>query len=947
MALDIEKAPTEQGCEPHSYDIIIASDVFSATSSLPTTLKNVRQLLKPGGYLVLSEPTSPGFSTAASTPDERIGQKDGYIDRQPLTLGMWHSALRKNGFGGVDAATSDMDRVAAPFSVMASQAVDNRVEFLRRPLSIPSPPIHIESLVILGNGTLETVRLGEEVVESLGRFCGETIVLNGLPTEDEALQLHPMSTFVNLVDLDSAIFKDMTPEKMDGLKRMVELAKQIVWVTQGAHTDHPYHMASVGFTRTIRQEAGHITWNLLDVSDLQHNTAKAIAEYLLQQSALDEWEAPPSALGDREHRDFALLWSKEPEVFLDHGKLKIPRLMVNNEQNARLNSSKRVITKTVPISHPDITVLPPSSLVELVGGKRKMNSGDSFKVEASSVMAIRILEGIFLYLGAGKGTDGKMHIFVSTANSSEVSPVASGVVDSKAEADRLLVAVASELLADSLLHQIPTGSHILAHCSGKDRFLVAALSRQAAARAVRVEFTCDGQDKQRDPSWITLDVRTPNHCVRERLHQIKPTHFLDLTASTSLSETGLRVDQFLPSRCSRISLSTAIRHQSSSLAVSYNKAGLAGRLEDAVSRAVVVPVDVEDLVTSVDSLEALGQKSATNVITWPVDCFVEVEVCPLDAPALFSKDKTYILVGLSGSMGQSICEWMVSNGAGCVCLTSRRPKVDENWLKSFRGTGATVKVLSMDVLDKEKLQSAVDEIRKTCPPIAGVANGAMILEDQLFANMSADSMQRVLGPKIDGSKNLDDVFYSEDLDFFVMFSSIASVFGNIGQSNYNAANAFMGGLARQRRRRGLAASAIDIGQVTGIGLIEAAAQSVHDQLRKLRLALVSETVLRKAIGEAIQAGYPGPNDYDYIPTVTTGLRIYSDEEKEEVTGPWFTNSFFSHMVWQSDTSASGPDEQDIRALPVRQQLATATTEREALDILQGMFTLRVILSAEN
>lgn len=71
-------------------------------------------------------------------------------------------------------------------------------------------------------------------MEYLGRFCGETTILNGLPIEDEVLSLNPISTFLNLVDLDSPIFRDMTAEKMDGLKRMLELAKRIIWVTQGA-----------------------------------------------------------------------------------------------------------------------------------------------------------------------------------------------------------------------------------------------------------------------------------------------------------------------------------------------------------------------------------------------------------------------------------------------------------------------------------------------------------------------------------------------------------------------------------------------------------------------------------------------------------------------------------------------------------------------------------------
>ena len=948
--LDIETAPVNQGYEPHSYDIIIASNVLHATASLQTTLENARQLLKPGGYLMLLEITGLGpvryHSIVGSVPGWWLGVNDDRKHSPLLTPGGWHSALRKAGFGGVDASTPEIERVAWPLSIMVSQAVDDRVQFLRRPLSSPSPSIHLESLVILGNGTLETARIGEEVVEHLGRFCGETITLNGLPTEDEALNLNPSSTFLNLVDIDSPIFKDMTDEKMDGLKRMLELAKHIIWVTQGAQQDQDYHMASITFSRAIRQESGHIGLSQFDVSDLQHNESKAIAEYLLQQSALDEWEAPPSTLADKQHREFGLLWSREPEVFLDRGKLKIPRLVENLDQNARLNSSRRVITKTVPMSGSNITIISPSadsppSVVEQVGQQHKEYSYDLIKVMSSSLMALHIVADTFLFLGIGKGKDGRLQVALSTTNSCETTPVARvaapvhAVTD--ADTDSLLVAVASELLAMSLIHQLSTESHVLVRCSGRDRFLAAALSRRAAAKAVRVTFTCDSQDEQQDAAWIHLSTRAPNHVVRRMLRLAKPTHYLDLTATTSPGDLSLRLAQALPSECTRIDSSALFQHQSSSLPTSGNREALMGRLEDAVSSARLSLPQVQDLVTPLDHLRTLSRKHAISTVHWPLDGLVEVEVRPLDARGLFSKDKTYLLVGLSGQIGRSLCEWMVSNGAGCVCLMSRRPKIEERWLESFRETGATVKVFAMDVIDKSSLERVVKDIRVSCPPIAGVANGAMVLEDQLFANMTTDTMRRVLAPKIDGSKNLDDVFHDDDLDFFILFSSAACVFGNAGQSNYTAANGYVNGLVRQRRKRGLAASAIDIGRVSGIGYIEAASQAVRDQLKKLSLAPVSESDFRQAMAETILAGYADPENHEAIPeaVVTTGLRIIGDDE--DVKGPWFSNAFFSHLIRESKSAVSGSDEQNKKStLPVSQRLSMAATQEEALDILQGI-----------
>lgn len=81
-----------------------------------------------------------------------------------------------------------------------------------------------------------------------------------------------------------------------------------------------------------------------------------------------------------------------------------------------------------------------------------------------------------------------------------------------------------------------------------------------------------------------------------------------------------------------------------------------------------------------------------------------------------------------------------------------------------------------DVTNKQKLEEVVEEIKETCPQIGGVVNGAMVLHDSLFSGMSTEIMQKVLGPKIDGTNNLDELFYDEPLDFFVMFCKCHHVF---------------------------------------------------------------------------------------------------------------------------------------------------------------------------
>lgn len=953
---DVEKTPSAQGYENNSYDIVIASNVLHATESLHTTLVNTRKLLKPGGYLLLleitnNEPIRTGFiwGTLAGW---WAGVNDGRRWAPTITPGMWHSALRKAGFAGVDAVTPEIDGIAWPFSIMAAQAVDDRIQFLRQPLSSRSAPVHIESLVILGNKSLETARLSEELADQLRRFCGDLIILDGLPTEEESLDITPMSTFINLVDLDEPIFKDIMDEQMEGLKRMFELAKNVLWITQGALVEQPYHMASITFSRVIRREIGYVSLNHLDISDIQQpDVPKVISQHLLQTFALDEWET------SNEQSQF--LWSKEPEAFLDHGKLMLPRLVSGIEQNARLNAYRRTITKDMLVSASNVAIIPPSikmqpKLVE-PASLRKERSANLHKVDTSSLMAINVLPDVFLFLAVGKDdATGRPNILLSTTNSMEVAPTASSVVQPEGSYEtgqlkstsRLLVAAASELLAESLVQRLATGSHVMVHCSAKDRFLIAALSRRSSTGGVRVTYTCDKDegDDAIDGTWVKLSARESKYTVKKTIQLAKPTHFLDLTSNlsgTNPSDISLRISQALPKSCKRIDVSSLVQ-DTSALPASFDFKALAGRLEDAVSGFTLSATklasleQVDDLVVPADSLGSSEVYHATSAVQWPSDGLVKVEIRPLETTSFFSKEKTYLLIGLSGKIGQSITEWMVANGAGCVCLTSRLPAIDDKWLKSFEGTGATVKVYSMDVTNMRNVQNVMKDIRAQCPPIAGLANGAMVLHDGLFSKMPTDKMQQVLGPKIDGSNNLDQIFYNDNLDFFVLFSSAACVVGNVGQANYAAANGYINSLVRQRRRRGLAASTFDIGVVASIGYIETAGQRVKDQLGSLGLRALSETDLREAFAETIRTGRPDPKDKSSIPdaVLTTGIRRFSEDE--DIKGPWFTNSFFSHCVINSKTVEVDVEGQEKKSnIPAARQLVKATTREQALEILQG------------
>ncbi|KAJ5559613.1 Nonribosomal peptide synthetase [Penicillium frequentans] len=140
------------------------------------------------------------------------------------------------------------------------------------------------------------------------------------------------------------------------------------------------------------------------------------------------------------------------------------------------------------------------------------------------------------------------------------------------------------------------------------------------------------------------------------------------------------------------------------------------------------------------------------------------------------------------------------------------------------------------------------------PPIGGVMNGAMLLQDKLSSSMDIEDWNMAVKPKIDGSVNLDKCFSTDrSLEFFIMLSSLASVIGNSGQSNYNIGNMYCCSLAGNRRKRGLAASVIDIGKIVGIGYVSRN-HKAQISLRSHKFQPISEPLIHHMFAEEVISG---------------------------------------------------------------------------------------------
>ena len=682
--LDIEHSPTPQGFEAYSYDLVIAANVIHATSSLQTTLENTRQLLKPGGLLILVEITQPKplrLSNMAAGLSGWWNSQDGRRNGPLVTPEVWHSLLRKSGFSGVDAITPPLDDLTWPFSAIATQAVNNQIDFLRRPLSPSVLALHLEEIVILGTASLETSRIAEEVADLVGRFCDKVTILQGLPTESDALPA--MSTMISLVDLDQAVFKNLSQEKMAGLKRIYEAAKNIIWVTRGAQDDDPYQMASIGLGRSLRHEIPHLNLAYLDLSQSNYSIANIIAESLLRQCALGDWQSS------------GLLWSKEPEYLLEKGQLMIPRFVPNHDQNDRFNAQVRSITKTVPPSHSAVSIsqlteTPPALQEDVLTPTQGMPN--VIRVERSVLAALHITSNAFLYLSIGVNEATKETVLaLSNDMASRIIPIVALPLDCKTSS--ILTTIVGELLAASLISDLALRSKLLVHEPAAVQSFATALTRRATAKEVHVYFSTASID-EKYPNWIRIESWTTKHAVQRKL-PTDITHFLDLTTNAKSNTVSISLADALPLDCRHIDASDLFRHQSHPPVC--RQADLLNLLEDAVSRAQAGTHTTHP--NSPSLIIPLGQISHASdpmtIVDWTSTDFLTLQMAPINPKRLFSRHKTYLLVGLTGQIGQSICEWMARNGAGCICLTSRHPNVSAQWLETFKALSTVVKVFAM------------------------------------------------------------------------------------------------------------------------------------------------------------------------------------------------------------------------------------------------------------
>jgi acyl transferase domain-containing protein len=176
----------------------------------------------------------------------------------------------------------------------------------------------------------------------------------------------------------------------------------------------------------------------------------------------------------------------------------------------------------------------------------------------------------------------------------------------------------------------------------------------------------------------------------------------------------------------------------------------------------------------------------------------------------FSPHGIYFVTGAFGALGRAVVQWMAKANVRHIALTTSRLVPARNnwavhpdyaWLDSLERKGVEVTVFQVDLRNAASIQSAVAQL--PLDRMRGVMYCAGVVEDELLANLSFESLQRVMEVKSHGATYLHTALRESPLEHFVLFSSVASLLPSRGMGSYAAANAVLDALAQQRWYEGL------------------------------------------------------------------------------------------------------------------------------------------------
>ena len=862
--LDIEKDPVEQGFDAHSYDLLIASNVLHATRYLEETLAHCCDLLAPSGQLIALENLC-----GQDWLDLTFGQLDGwwrfadaYRPRYALAgPEVWRQALGAVGFEEVE--------ILGLGESESGEMPDRGVILAQGPAEVTERPgLWVLAADRGGTGAElaaelaahnQTVVLASEEEQAAGTSANEESGIVRAFVEIERRESWgsllkerpgdvPLAGIVHLVALDGHGVQASTEEMAKDVRRAVASALALTQAV--ADTDltpaRGVWFVTCGAQVLERERGGQLAGATL------WGFGKVVAReaFYLQPRMVDLDPEVPAALADLAGE----LLYPDPETHVVHrgGRRRAARLVRAGAETRRLALPEGLdwvvgvgasgALESLPVERPRLEprevrvavdaaglnfwdVFASLGLIEekLLGTEmcgRVVEIGSEVSTVAVGDRVVGLKRGTRAMFGPEAVTREELvarvpldvsatalasmpTVFVSAALSFELAGLKAG--------ERVLIHAGAGGVGLAAIQ--------LAQAAGAEVFATASAPKQAYLRSLGVEHVFDSRSTAYGEEILEA---TGGAGVNLVLNSLTAEGFIEATLSC-LAHGGRFVELAARDILSEEEMAAARPD------VAYFIVKLDVLKEEEPARPGALLADVMERL-------AAGELTPLVHTRWPLAEAAQAiefmrdgrhigKIVFTNSPLTRGRlrgDRTYLVTGGLGGIGCAVANWLADRDAGAIVLNGRRPPdaEAEEAIRGLRERGVTVQVEIGDVTDADAVDAMLARMDATLPPLGGVIHSVGVLSDASLGNQNWDQFETVLWPKVLGAWHLHRATADRDLDMFVLFSSVAGILGNPGQSNHATANAFLDQLAAHRRALGLPGQAIAWGAWSEIGEAE-------------------------------------------------------------------------------------------------------------------------------
>ncbi|KIX96006.1 uncharacterized protein Z520_08261 [Fonsecaea multimorphosa CBS 102226] len=944
LRLDLDAA--EQGLHDDSFDLIVVTPDQAPYLQGGSLLNIVMGLLREQGKLVVME--SVWGDPFAATPPSPTSRRR----RSSAASG---ASMRNRRRPSVSSLESTIE---IPFG-------DDEESF-DEALSITTKPVPETELTQLETiYVLQPANAGAEVTELCELTCGR-LVASGLPAQIVSWPPNvkdlESKVVLCLLEVEESILMDISATDFDVLRKIVLQSSSLVWVANGLN---PTTGVALGYLRSIKSENLNLQMRYLLIKDDTCGAAELAAaitkvatnislerEYHLVNGQLcisrlvpegkisqmlsheirprqyETMRLEDSKIGLRlvqgqsdKVKSFAFTANNEVLLSADEVEVEIKAISVNHQSKQASQQSMKDIGGIVKAVGKDCSRL---MIGDPVFGCYVGEYGTTCRTK--EILCHRLPSGTSFAEAAAWPTP----FAVAYRSLHGIHPVREG--------QSVLIQGAASAVGQAAL-QLASSSNVTVFATAKsadDSRLIENLGVESAhvldENASDLELlTLEINPRKFDMILITSSLGDK---LSQLCRSLAPNGVLfNVTGSTGLELATIDAKPFeMGCTFSTINIEQLVKGNPAVMAEMLAK--LAGLMADTIMQPINPLIQFSaDCVA--DAFEFEEQRSDIGRVVLMFKPRDLITVFPsVIHPLVLSAEATYVVVGGLGGLGRSITRLLVEHGAKHLALLSRSGPRSPNAIvlvDELGKAGVVTKVYACDVSDKIAMTKVIADCTAELPPIKGVIQSASVLQDSIYENMTHDQWSTSIRPKVHGSMLLHELL-PEDMDFFVMLSSISGIVGNRGQANYAAGNTFEDALAHWRLSQGLPAVAIDLGLMVGIGMI--AERGGYTTIRKSDAAELDEDDFRAILRAAI-SGYYGatPIGAQLIVGIPSGgtLKQAGLDEPFYYDDPRFAllKRYDTEKVSGGDSSGTASADQ------IEMKLAQCTSLPEAARLISG------------